>query len=223
MGLEIVEIILRVEEEFSIEIQDKDAEQLHAPGDLCNLIEHKRDLYKASPATTMHCPTSRAFYSVRREMIKLGVERKHVTPQTSLATLWPPSGRRQNWKALALSLDYSLPNLNRPSYWTSIALLPLGVLPFWLQFFPGTATLYCVVYGLSWWLGTRLAEPLAVHPPNHLTSVADLCRSLAPRYITEDASLDLWPQVQALIADELDVPIEQVTRDADFYRDLGMR
>lgn len=225
MGLEIVELIMRAEEEFHIEILDSEAELLATPGMLCSLIEYKLSgVWPASPTTPAYCPTSRAFYAVRRELMQLGVARRDITPQTSLTTIWPRSQRRHHWNALGTALNFELPSLQRSPEWAFVGLLPLGMFPIWLAFSPAIALPCFILYALLWWLGSYLTQPFAVHAPAELSSVGDLSRRLSIRLYATDGNSpsDLWPLVRALIADELGLTIEQVTRNADFVRDLGV-
>ncbi|RYX80698.1 hypothetical protein EON83_27520 [bacterium] len=222
MGLEIVELIMRAEEEFDIEIADSDVEWISTPGALCDLIERKLG---HTPSTSPSiCPTSRSFYAIRRELMQLGIERKQITPSAPLATLWPRSQRRHNWNALSEALQYELPPLRRSPEWAFIGLLPLGLLPILIATSPQSATLYFTLYALSWWLGTCVTTPFATHAPTEMQSVADLSRHLMPRYYAPNPNYapGIWHQVRAIIAAELNLSLEQVKRDSDFYRDLGI-
>ena len=222
MGLDIVELIMRAEEEFEIEIPDADAEMLSTPGALCDYVENRLAALRTYSSSS--CPTSLAFYTVRRELMQLGIERRHVTPQTSLETLWPRSERSHNWDALGKALHFELPSLRRSSGWAFVGLLLLSVFPIWLLLYPTTAIAAFSFYGVAWWLGCSLTRPFAVHAPAAMRSVADLSRTLAPRFSASAgaSSQDIWQQVRAIVADECGEPLEKVTRDADFIRDLGM-
>lgn len=226
MGLDIVELIMRVEEEFEIEIPDSDAEMLSSPGMLCAYIEHRLGRASSPSTARSYCPTSRAFYAVRRELMQLGIERRHITPQTSLEALWSRSQRRHNWNALGEALHFDLPSLCRSPEWAFVGLLPIGLFPIWLLLSPATAIATFVFYIASWWLGSYLTQPLAVHTPKEMRSVADLARRLSPRFCIpasqEERAPDLWPIVRGLIADEFSIPVEQVARDAHFISDLGL-
>ncbi|BCM89774.1 acyl carrier protein [Abditibacteriota bacterium] len=224
MGLDIVELIMRVEEEFSLEITDAEAELLTTPGALCDLITHK--LGPAEEQTPSYCPTSRAFYAVRRELMQLGIPRQSITPGTSITALWPRSQRRRNWESLGNALNCELPALRRSPEWAFVALLPLGVFIVWLPNDPSAVVPVCAFYGLFWWLGFHATKPFASHAPDLLAgySVADLARRISPRYCATDSKVApvSWPRIRRIVADELNIPIERVTRNADFYRDLGL-
>ena len=222
MGLDIVELIMRAEEEFEIEIPDSDAERLSTPGALCDYIERKLALLR--PRSSSGCPTSLAFYAVRRELMQLGIERQCVTPSAQVADLWPASKRRENWHALGKALGFPLPILRRSPAWAFVGFLPLSAFPVWLWVSPNTAFAFLAFYLLLWHFISQATAPFfAVHPP-YLYSVADISRSLARRFtISAPTPLpDIWEKVRSIVAEESGEPLEKVTRDADFCRDLGM-
>ena len=67
MGLDAVEIVLRVEKTFGVDLPDAELESAATVGDLYKLLLSKLDGSYA-------CLSSRAFYRVRRSMVEvLGV------------------------------------------------------------------------------------------------------------------------------------------------------
>jgi len=223
MGLEMVELVMRAEEEFGIEIKDEDCSFVSTCGQLCNLIQYQMGIGGVNEG----CPSQRAFYHVRRELVGLtGKTRREITPRTSLHNLIPAQNRAQHWDELGKKLDLSLPDLVRPDNITTplnwwVILSVLLVLASWPLHIPwGFALGSCI----SCYLVFQLTRPLAVALPIETRNVGDIARRYAPRYNTMspiEPTRDIWPQVQKLISDELSIPIEKVTRDADFFRDLG--
>jgi acyl carrier protein len=205
MGMDSVELIMRVEEDFEIEILDNEAELISTPGALCAIIERKLGVLDAEKRSG--CPTSRAFYQVRRELVELGTERQNIRPSSEFDSLLPRAHRRAMWNALSERLPVELPALQRSPHWMGAALLPLVCLP------------------LVWWLGFQATKPRAVFAPPNNRTVADLSRRVAftfPVVSGELPTRDVWPQLQLIIADELSIAPEKVTRDADLVRDLGL-
>lgn len=223
MGMDSVELILRVEEHFEIEIGDEEASLISTPGGLCVLIERKLAVLDAEKRS--HCPTSRAFYHVRRELMELGVQRANIKPSSDFDSLLRPK-RRELWRALSERLGVSLPGLQRSPIWTRVSLLPLAFLPFvWKSAGEATAVLFCFSLFPFWWLLFQATKPFAVHAPEGNRTVADLARRLAwtmPVQNNQSQTPDVWPQLQLIIADELSIAPEKVTRDADLVRDLGL-
>lgn len=200
MGLDTVELIMRVEEEFDITIEDAEAEYCVTPGTMCALIERKLGIIEANKRS--FCPTSRAFYRVRRELVACGIERAHIKPQAQLNAVLPLAGRDKMWRQLEQGLAMPLPPISR----STPSLLDKAVEGY-LRLVGGSMP--------------PKAEPK--FPFYGVRSIADVTRRVALASADVPASQrDVWPQLQLIIADELSIPIEQVTRDADFFRDLGM-
>lgn len=225
MGLDFVELILRVEEEFDIAIEDADAEQVLTPGQLCDLIKRKLGVLNAEKRSS--CPTSHAFYHVRRELMELGTPRANIKPNSSLHELLPRTNGAPLWRQLSRALPVELAPLERSDKVRSLLLFGgfgsvLSV--FGMPFYPPSALVFLCGAGAT--IGLSLfSAPHKVFPPQNARMVADLARRVAwtlPVAFDESQTRDIWPQLQLIIADELGVAPEQVARDADFYRDLGM-
>ena len=64
MGLETVELIMEVEDEFNIQIPDEDAQHIETCGQL-----HAYVLHRLCPSAGAPCPTAAAFYRLRRSIL----------------------------------------------------------------------------------------------------------------------------------------------------------
>lgn len=223
MGLDYVELVMRVEEEFEIEISDCEAETLATPGLLCACIERKLGIIEAERRS--FCPTSRAFYRVRRELMALGIERGHITPNSALEKLLPRAQRQAQWKALKEALPGKWEPLRRPAFvfWSG-ALYFFGSLVVVVLFpvLPPQAAGFIPVAGAAQLLLYGATAPLALCIPADTSTVGDIARRVAQTSTdVPSTQRDVWSEVQRIVADELSVPLEIVTRDADFFRDLG--
>src|SRR5436190_10770337 len=97
MGLESIEIIIEIEDEFGIKIPDKDAERILTVGGMAQYVEHRLH-GTTTPLPETCCGTSRGFYALRRTMMTvLAVDRSAVRPRVKLNTIIPYSIRRQVW------------------------------------------------------------------------------------------------------------------------------
>lgn len=225
MGLDSVELVMRVEESFDIVIEDADAEQVSTPGQMCALIERKLGVLDAEKSS--FCPTSRAFYRVRRELMGLGIGRAHIKPDSSLHELLPRANRVTLWRQLSGALPLELAPLGRSDEVRSLLLFgatgsALGV--FLTPLYPPLALAFVCSAGAT--IGLALfSAPHKIFPPSRVRTVAELARRVAwtlPVVRGESQTRDVWLQLQLIIADELSIAPEKVTRDAHFFRDLGM-
>lgn len=221
MGLDVVELIMRAEEEFEIEIPYEDAELLSTPGQLCALIERKLGFIEAEKRSG--CPTSRAFYRVREALRELNVPRSAITPRTHFESLFPAPERAAHWRELERRLDLPLPRLRLPTPLQFALGFPIALLPLWIIW--PNVPLFGVVL-MSWLALFRFSRRYAfVSTPTGYDTLGNIAHRFAERQHERDPQLEsreLWPKVKLMIADEMSLPLEKVTRDADFFRDLGM-
>jgi len=92
MGLDAVEIVMKVEETFDITIADREAEVCITPGHVIDLVMSKvgRDAHAV-------CLTQRAFHRLRASLMsRLGFKRSQIRPETCLAELFPRPTRKES-------------------------------------------------------------------------------------------------------------------------------
>ena len=109
MGLDGVELVMAVEEEFGIIISDAEVETMITPRDMITRVSESVgaiDKRSSVPVPPMHCRSQRAFYRIRRAIQKTAdVERRLIRPDTDLSKLfngWVSWGRFKN----EISLGY---------------------------------------------------------------------------------------------------------------------
>src|ERR1700677_3880962 len=94
MGLDTVEIVLRVEETFGVDLPDDELGSVATVGDLYKLVLSRLDGSYA-------CLSSRAFYRVRKSMVEvLGVSRRSIRPSTKLQPLLGNRQSVERWKRI---------------------------------------------------------------------------------------------------------------------------
>lgn len=227
MGLDVVELVMRIEEEFGIEIGDEDASQISTPGQMHAFLLHKLSIFDGK-----ECATSRVFYRTRRALMEMsGAKRRAIRPATSLETLLPTENRRQHWKHFAEKLQAPLPALLFPTWFRLLVWLPvLAPIPlvFWSWGF--AVCVYWVGLGVVFSVfAYKIGAPLAILFPASCQTVGEIARLILPSHLRSQAesersasSQEVWLSLQAIIADEIGVAIEKVTPDADFIRDLNL-
>jgi acyl carrier protein len=97
MGLDLVELVMEVEDEFGFAIPDEDAEKIQRCGDL-----HAYVVHRLRPLAGAPCRSAPAFHRVQRVLLRhLPVERRHVRPAALIHKLmgeayahrWPSIAR----------------------------------------------------------------------------------------------------------------------------------
>lgn len=221
MGLDSVELVLAVEEEFGITVDDANTISLTTPRILAD--------YVASRLGTLHadhgrCLSQAAFYRIRSVLVKqFGALRKDVKPTSPLDRFLKDNLRRQ-WRELASAVEATqLPNLRcRKSIYYPLTLgIPLLVSALLLLGnFPLVIAL--VAFPVLWLASNIVADRMADQLPSNLKTIGDLVPYVrAPRQ--EDWSPDyVLQRVIQITALQLGIPIEKIHPDHHFVKDLGL-
>jgi acyl carrier protein len=91
MGLDGVEIVMKIEETFDVVIEDSDAEKANTPGHLIELV-----MNKVGRTNDAACLTQRAFHRLRASLMRqVGLKRDQIRTETSLANLLPRPARKR--------------------------------------------------------------------------------------------------------------------------------
>lgn len=102
MGLDFVELVMVLEDQFGIDIANDEAASVVTVDDLWRIVSGK-----VKPA---RCATSTAFYQIRRGLMETaGCARAEIRPGTRLETLLPRQRRSRLWKDLGRHLGRRLP------------------------------------------------------------------------------------------------------------------
>jgi hypothetical protein len=229
MGLDGVEIVMKVEEAFGIEIKNEEAEKIRTPRQLIELVATK----VAVAAGTSHCATRRVFHRLRSTMMaSLSLPRSVIRPEASLKKLIPRRQRRRLWRELKqrtgltewpeLTPGFALVVLTgfggllaaftTVSAWMSVYRWP-AIACFWVFF---------------WLVGLWLTKPLHCTVPSQCQTVGSMAEHLALYHHRAFAGEPpVWTQadvartVRGIVGDQLGLK-EDFSDDADFVHDLGM-
>lgn len=230
MGLEIVELIMRVEETFEIEIGDEEASEIITIGQLYTCI-----LGKLGISLSDRCLSSIAFYRVRRALVSLsGAPRQSIRPSTETEALLPQTNRHQHWNYLGRMTGSKLPDLKLPPWmqnliWITSLLLAASSLFVYILSSFYLAALWFLSSLLFAWLAHRLSAPFAVQLPADCATVGGITRAIlslnfglyAHREQTWNEK-EVWRTLHDIIVDELSVKPESITKESQFVRDLHL-
>ena len=112
MGLDSVELVLAIQEEFGIEIADVDAGQIFTVGQMYDYLRHK---LRSTPP--VHCITQRMFYRVRRALSEnYGLPRNSISLDARLNDLVPGEELKEAWPYLDLFAELEFPRLDK-NWW----------------------------------------------------------------------------------------------------------
>jgi acyl carrier protein len=229
MGLDLVEVIMGVEEAFDIAIPDEAAAELNTVGRLYAFVLSR--LYTDRPT---QCISSLIFYQARRALIDLsGAGRRSIRPSTRMEDLLPAKSRQEHWQNLSRAMGMQLPELALPR-WLGLLTAGLGLallltsLAAYLTHPFLIALLYSMISALIAWTMHEMAAPFAVWVPAECATVGGTVKAIQrlnfSTYGRSDRNWDpneAWETLRSVIAEQLQVPLEAVTPDADLVRDLG--
>jgi acyl carrier protein len=231
MGLDIEELVLEIEDTFSIRFPDEVATRIRTVGEVYDYVLANTNVVNDSSA----CLSAIVFYSLRRGANSLGVARR-LRPGDSIYCLLPETHRRRFWTQLADGTELKLPGLTRPR-WLIIACmaatgLSSAMVAFWV--YQGTQSLAASAFsfvGLAIAMGMvlgALTAPFAVCQPREVKSLRGLAESvlglnfkrLSEKYKGYQPT-DVWMALRAIIVDQLGVSPDLVKSTATFTDDLG--
>jgi acyl carrier protein len=243
MGLDGVELLMRIEEEFSIDLPDDEVSSVRTVGDLYEVVLSKLK-------TTPDCFSSKAFYRTRRTLVdSLGVPRRSVRPSTYLDTLFPDTSRYQLWNQISTNIGLTIPNLRHSLQWKNrfkilsalittafvltalwpiihFNLYPANSMVFFLFWF----FVWILIFGFSYQALFKLTPFLASELP--VTSVGDLARvvltlnsNIFSQSVECDAKLSrdtVWIKLVEILCDQQGLAPEEIIPNATIVEDLGI-
>ncbi len=231
MGLEAVDIVMELEDEFGVKLPDAECSRVRTVADLAALVlAHCSD--RSHP-----CPTSKRFYALRRaHRVHSQAGPRTFRPCAMLADVFPKGpGRMRAWSALR-DTDPYIPAL-RPSDPADAALLLLTVFALVGAFASCMLTASSVGWvaasalGVFWLITFAALAPTIQHAcsrefPQGCTTVADLIRSSMPPEIpTEQGKRLAFEQgilerTRVILSEQLSLPLDRVRAESRLVEDL---
>ena len=219
---------MRVEEEFGVAIEDEEASCISTVGQLHTLILDKTGVLKPG-----RCASSATFYQLRRALVDLAIApRQSIAPATPIAALLPASRRRQMWKEWGEKAQLNLPALEKPRWarnlYTLAVAASLAMSLVFCIYAPSFVFFYYVIAFALCHLIYRRSELHATQLPANCASVGDITEAamklnygIHAEWEKSNGADEFWEKLKAIIVDETGVSPDEVTRDADFIRDLN--
>lgn len=231
MGLDTVELVMEIEDAFSIKIPDDEASHMGTVGDVFDYIVKNTNVSTNSST----CLSAVAFYSLRRAANSLGAKDR-LRPKDSTLTILPDSNRQEFWSQLQNRSELKLPPLRRPDWMVTtgtVLVFAFSILPGYFAYQSTDSQLAgiaaAVVSGILFGvLAGSLTKPFAVLPASNCHTLRGLAESalglnfktLSDRYNSATPN-DLWIALRSIIVDQLGVSPDDVNPNASFVNDLG--
>ena len=247
MGIDVLDIVFRVEKAFAVKISIDDLTGLEREcdiivGDLFELVlkkMHLRDVGRFDIRLN-----HRLWLEIRSDLhsvtdIPLG----RIELETPLETLFPRETRREKWDALRSYCPYRIRALEYPQIVPTVGLLlAAGVVlieQFQIWQVPGAFWFWPLLGLFGIWMVCEtylkilaVCAPLRNRFPPGLKTAKELCREiLAANYIDISADVEIpfdqrcmeaWEQLTEILAEALGIDRDAVKFRSRLVRDLGM-
>ena len=228
MGLEGVELIMRLEEAFGVELKDDEVMQTTTPRMVGDLIFSK---LKATDKRI--CQSQRAFYLLRNAFTRhFKIQRGEVTPGMFFRRLIPRETEQEVWMDLKRSVyARTWPNLVRPQWllW-SITVLACAVFVATFIALYKTLSLGAEIAGMAGGISmigfSIIAAKSTGRFKTRIPARVRRIKDLVPFAVTSDKVEWTRDQVSVLVKqivlEQLGIPETKYREDADFVKDLGL-
>ena len=218
MGLETVELLMSIEEEFGIHIDDDVATSMTTPEEVANYVYSRVRKSEKDP-----CLSQKGFYKLRKIISEtFNINRNKIKPDTELRELLGDNIKR-DWKLLKLSIDVKdFPRLQRNNalIYGSILILPFIVI--------SPLLVNCASFELiliSFLFISILLNGITYKMSNTIPDKYKCVSSLIP-YVecSNNTILDKEVIIERIIeitSDQLGIPVDQINKDSHFVQELG--
>ena len=231
MGLDFVNLALRVEEEFNIYIPNEAFEEIRTPADIAWFIH---DQYVTK--NYAQCSSQVGFYKIRKMLIdEFALKREAIKPSTYLAELFK-NDIRKNWRKLNRLFDnklvsYPLELTKRVYKSLLIITLTMGIALFYLQFYVEKYSFFeslflsAILTQFIWIVLSSIGQYFFGKViPHQLAQTFNLIRFTEEnhrinRYNNFETILD---KVIEISIDELGLDPSEIHEDSDYVDDLGV-
>jgi hypothetical protein len=221
LGLDSVELVLALEEEFEVAIDDHDAVELKTPRKVASYIFARLDPVSENRG---RCLTQAAFYRVRFVLMEhFGARRNDVRLDSSIQSFLRDD-LRQSWRVLRKAIGAShLPGLRSKShlYFPITLGLPAGA-ALSILLAGGPLSSAAFVFPVVWLLARGVAAQLGNLVPPTLKTVGSLVPYVGIPKQAEWTEDEVLQRVLQITSVKLGIPLEKIGGDHRFVEDLGL-
>jgi len=226
MGLDAIELLLDIEEEFGIRLPETGFPETIGEMYQSVLAELERK-GEAKQIDGEHplCLSSSVFYRFRKVLVQhMGIERRRVRLDTPFAQLVPRRGRARWWRNLGEKLELNVPPLHPRLILKNIAagaaivISPLCVVLTLCSFQLGIALLGFVLTSAA--TMAYVGSEREVNIPPKCATVRNMITTLAEnnryRLLKFQADEKMWQRLRFVIANQAGVKVQKVTAQTRF-------
>ncbi len=236
MGLDSVELVMAVEEEFGLEITEGAAETMRTPRDVVNYVTAV-----LQTGNNTGCASQKGFYRLRRSVMEhVSLPRAACIPATQWSEILPHKNRKQLWSTIGATAEFvNWPALKLPRWLdTSVKIVviltfaaPFSIIviaPSVPLFFSAFLTGLMLAGILSLFLEWQL-KSLRNRIPAQFQTLGDLVRRLTPpAHFKSGFGKQPWTReeiakrIKRITIEQLGIEESSYSEGARFIEDLGM-
>lgn len=237
MGLDYVELVMDVEDDFGVHFEADEMAKIRTVGHLFELVQLKLAMFHLSG-----CPSLRVFNELRGGLMKLfNTPRSAVRMYSRLDDLLPRQGRKEHWQSLSKRTGFHLPplvsrnasthiNEGQPVELAGCLLTVVGVMFAVMTASSVGQLLLWLLAALSFgflWMKVLSYAFAANYPPADCETIRLMVRSIVDTHFTGPAddgrtpSNNLaWRRLVRIVSEQLHVPAGEIRRETRFVEDL---
>lgn len=235
MGLDSVELVMKVEKTFGIHIPDQEAEKIVTVGDMYNAVwQHLEGKHSEVHKV---CKSQALFYQLRQAVIDtFQLSRQDFRPNALMNDIFPLQNRRQVYTSFARTHQLQLPDLVLTASWSSfltwlgfVSILGgLGcalLLIFFFDFSNWTLLMPVAGIALTWLTSTILEPRRTVIEPASVRQFTQQVLALNYATLVQEQGVnreEVESVINHIIVDVVGVELHEVTPEAKFTDDLGI-
>lgn len=232
MGMDSVELVLELEDQFRVELPDAECAEVRTVADLAAVV------IRQLPRATAGCPTARRFRRLQDDVAAAtGMNRRDLRPRTPIADVFPPDEQRRRWAEMR-ARDQRVPRLTTTGTvdaWLLVATVALIVAAIAVMVMAAAklGAVPALLLGLlTIAAGTTVLRWVHAHWarkfPAGCHTLGDLARiTMPPRIPTEPGARlsfeqDVLSRVRHIVAEQFGRSPEHVEPSHRLIEDLGM-
>lgn len=218
MGLDSVELLMAIEDEFGIHIDDDDALNITTPEEAANYVYTRVRKSENDP-----CLSQKGFYKLRKIITEtFNVKRNAIKPDADLTELLGDN-IKYNWKLLKNSIGVKdFPHLKRSNalFYIAVLVLPLiTVTP--LLFNNAPIDLILISFGLISILLNSMTYKMANVIPAEYRRVSSLIPYVECNKNTIWEKEVIIQRIIEITSEQFGIPVEQINKNSHFVQELG--
>jgi acyl carrier protein len=218
MGLDTVELVIAIEDEFGIHIDNEDAASLTTPGEVTDFV-----LTRVRMLPEDNYLVKRGFYEIRKILInEFSIEKKNIKPSTKIVDLLGDD-LKSNWQSLhaALRVDhFPILEPSRQVYYFFILVPPLIVTSSVFLIF-GNIVASIVLFLFLMLLGENTSTVYGSVVPKKYNLVSDLIPFVSTSSDKVWSRQEILNKIIEITSEQLGVPVVDIKESSKFVQDLG--